>query len=509
MFSSNAAVIEQVLSQFDVSINLSLNEQVRHLVNDTRDVNAGDIFCAVNGTAQKGRAYIADALAKNCDLILVECDSANEHAQSSEQFNALGNSVAIIEFYQLNQQLFELAKAFYQAPQNALTMIGITGTNGKTSTSQMIAQLLDTSGKSCSVIGTNGAGKVAQLSPINNTTPGASQLHQLLQEFREAQQSHIAMEVSSHALAQGRVTASLFDTAIFTNLTRDHLDYHQTMENYAQAKYQIFTQTAAQIAIVNGDDEQAKRWLSVWSKNQSVLVYGRSNSVTDFDLFVQAKAIKHLPQGVEFQLHTHLGDISINSKIMGDFNIDNLLAAISVLLIEKVSLSDIAKAVQSLTPVIGRMEAFVGANKPVAIVDYAHTPDALENALQACRQHCHGALWLVFGCGGDRDKGKRPLMGRIAEANSDHIIVTNDNPRTESAENIAQDILAGCQQPEKITVLLERQQAVMSALNKAKKEDVVLLAGKGHEDYIIMGDQHIPYNERALVRSFYAHGAAS
>ena len=509
MFSSNTAFIEQLLEQFNVSVNVTLNEQVRHLVNDTREINAGDIFCAVNGTIQKGRAFIADALAKNCHLILVECDSADQHGQCSSQLNAQGKAVAVIEFYELNLHLFELAKAFYQTPQHALTMIGITGTNGKTSTSQMIAQLLDASGKRCSVIGTNGAGKVAHLSPINNTTPGASQLHQLLQEFTEAQQSHVAMEVSSHALAQGRVTAPLFDTAIFTNLSRDHLDYHQTMENYAQAKYQIFSQTAGQIAIVNGDDVQAKRWLSAWSNEQTVLVYGRGDSITQFDLFAQAKAIKHLPQGVEFQLHTHLGDIKISSQIMGDFNIDNLLAAISVLLIEKISLSDIAKAVLSLTPAIGRMEAFVGDEKPVAIVDYAHTPDALENALQACRQHCHGALWVVFGCGGDRDKGKRPLMGKIAEANSDHIIVTNDNPRTENAENIAQDILAGCHQPEKITVLLDRQQAVISALNKAKKEDVVLLAGKGHEDYIIMGDQHIPYNERALVRSFYAHGAAS
>lgn len=509
MFSSTAQFVEKVLAEFEMSVKLTFSQQVRHLVNDTREINAGDIFCAVNGTVQKGRDFIDDALAKNCDLILVECESANEHGQNTTQLNARGKAVAILEFYQLNQHLFELAKAFYQAPQNALTMIGITGTNGKTSTSQMIAQLLDASHKSCSVIGTNGAGKVSQLSPINNTTPGASQLHQLLQQFTEAKQTHVAMEVSSHALEQGRVTAPLFDTAIFTNLSRDHLDYHQTMDNYAKAKYQIFTQSAAQVAVVNGDDEQAKRWLNVWPINQTVVVYGRGDSVSHHDLFVQAKAIKHLPQGVEFQLHTHLGDIRVTSKIIGDFNIDNLLAAISVLLIEKIALSDIAKAVQSLTAVIGRMEAFSAANQPVAIVDYAHTPDALENALQACRQHCHGALWVVFGCGGDRDKGKRPLMGKIAEANSDHIIVTNDNPRTENAESIAQDILAGCHQPEKITVLLERQQAVMSALKKAKKEDVVLLAGKGHEDYIIMGDQHIPYNERALVRSFYAHGAAS
>jgi UDP-N-acetylmuramoyl-L-alanyl-D-glutamate--2,6-diaminopimelate ligase len=509
MFSSNAQFIERVLSEFKLSVKLTLNEQVRHLVNDTRDVKPGDIFCAVNGTQQKGRDYIADALAKNCHLVLVECDFSKEHGQVTNQENSQGIQITIIEFYQLNYHLFNLAKTFYNAPQSKLAMIGITGTNGKTSTSQMIAQLLDSCGKNCSVIGTNGAGKIAALTPINNTTPGASQLHKVLQQFEEDKQSHVAMEVSSHALEQGRVNAQLFDIAIFTNLSRDHLDYHQTMETYAQAKYQLFTQSEDQVAIVNGDDLQAQQWLNTWSDQQELLVYGRRHSITQFQAFAQASEIKHLSQGVEFKLNTHLGDINITSQLIGDFNIDNLLAAISVLLVEKITLADIAMAVKSLTSVIGRMESFVSSNMPLAIVDYAHTPDALENALLACRQHCKGALWVVFGCGGDRDKGKRPLMGQIAESNSDNVIVTNDNPRTEDAEQIAQDILEGCENPEKITVLLERQKAVVSALKKAKKEDVVLLAGKGHEDYIIMGDQHIPYNERALVRSFYAHGAAS
>jgi UDP-N-acetylmuramoyl-L-alanyl-D-glutamate--2,6-diaminopimelate ligase len=373
----------------------------------------------------------------------------------------------------------------------------------------MIAQLLDVCDLNCSVIGTNGAGKVEQLSPINNTTPGASQLHQLLEQFVEQKQSHVAMEVSSHALAQGRVTAQLFDTAIFTNLSRDHLDYHQTMESYAEAKFQIFSQSKKQNAVINGDDIQAKMWLENWSKGQQVIVYGRGDKIPTFENYVQARHIRHLAEGVEFQLSTHLGDIKIRSQLIGDFNIDNLLAAISVLMFEKISLNEIADAVKTLSPVIGRMEPFVNENMPLAIVDYAHTPDALRNALIACRQHCEGSLWVVFGCGGDRDIGKRPLMGEVAELQSDHVIVTNDNPRTENAEKIAEDILEGCQQPKNITVLLERQQAVISALKKAKKEDVVLLAGKGHEDYIIMGDQHIPYNERELVHSIYAHGAAS
>ncbi|MEW6989263.1 UDP-N-acetylmuramoyl-L-alanyl-D-glutamate--2,6-diaminopimelate ligase [Colwelliaceae bacterium 6441] len=509
MFSSNAHAIEQLLLKFGITVELNIAEQVRHLVNDTRSLNSGDIFCAINGTVQKGADFIQQALAKNCHLVIVECDLAEQHGQQSEQVNLDKTKVTIIQFYQLNQQLFNLAKAFYQAPQDKLNIIGITGTNGKTSTSQIIAQLLGACDRPCSVIGTNGAGQINALTPINNTTPGAPQLHQLLHQFKENKQSHVAMEVSSHALEQGRVTAQLFDTAIFTNLSRDHLDYHQTMAKYADAKFQVFSQSEQQIAVLNGDDLQAQAWLENWSNSQPVFVFGRSENISQYPAFAQANQIQHRADGVAFLLNTHLGEINVTSQLIGDFNIDNLLAAISVLLIEKISLVDIATAVKALSPVVGRMESFIQADMPLAIVDYAHTPDALKNALIACRQHCKGSLWVVFGCGGDRDIGKRPLMGAIAELQSDHVIVTNDNPRNESAEKITDDILKGCQHPEKITVLLERQQAVMSALKKAKKEDVVLLAGKGHEDYIIMGEQHIHYNERELVRSIYAHGAAS
>jgi len=509
MFSSDSLHIQQVLSLFNIAAKVELSPRIRHLVNDTRSLKEGDIFCAINGTKLAGRDFIPQALTKNCQLILVECDDIAAHGKHSSEVNDLQQAVVVIEFYQLNKQLFELAKCFYQSPQQQLNIIGITGTNGKTSTSQMIAKLLAGSGKKCSVIGTNGAGQVDQLQPIVNTTPGATELHQILNDFVEQKQQYVAMEVSSHALEQGRVRAPLFVTAVFTNLSRDHLDYHQTMTNYAQAKFQLFSQSAAQMAVINGDDSYAQQWLNSWAEQQNMIVYGRGSDINKYEKHLQAVDIQHKHDGVKFKLNSHLGSINITSPLIGDFNIDNLLAAIAVLVNENIVLKNIAEAVKTLTPVDGRMEGFSATGLPLAVVDYAHTPDALENALIACRQHCQGALWVVFGCGGDRDAGKRPLMGEIAERQSDHVIVTNDNPRTENPEEIASQILAGCKQPEKVTVILTRQQAVLSALKKAKTNDVVLLAGKGHEDYIIVGKQHIPYNERELVRSTYAHGAIS
>ena len=509
MFNSNGKMISELLAQFAINIELELSEQTRHLVNDSRALAAGDIFCAVNGTTAQGRAFIPQALAADCHLVLLETDNDAEHGNLAMRQSASGFAVPVIEFYRLNQQLFQLASAFYQQPQQKLTMIGVTGTNGKTSTSQLIAKLLTANGLRCSVIGTNGAGQVEQLTPINNTTPGATELMHWLQQFVEQGQSAVAMEVSSHALDQRRVAAELFDVAVFTNLSRDHLDYHHSMEHYAEAKFQIFAANGKQTAIVNGDDATAQQWLANWRHPQTLMVYGRNSAVSQYAQFLYASGISHHAQGVSFTLKTHLGDSLINTKLIGDFNIDNLLAAIAVLLNAEVSLASIAQSVQLLTAIPGRMESFSAANMPLAVVDYAHTPDALENALKACRQHCQGQLWLVFGCGGDRDSGKRPLMGQIAEANSDNIIITNDNPRTESPQAIADDILSGCQQPEKITVMLERQQAVLAALRQATSDDVVLLAGKGHEDYLIIGEQEFSYNERELVRSTYADGALS
>jgi len=474
------------------------------LVNDTRKIKAGDVFCAVIGSQQDGNDYIAQAIDSGCSLIIAECKRAEQHGNMVYLPKAgSDNRIPQVYFYQLNNQLFSFAKAYYQNPQHEMTMIGITGTNGKTSTSQIVAKLLASCQERTAVIGTNGAGQIDALQALENTTPAATQLHQLMAEFSVDGCKNIAMEISSHALEQKRVMADLLDIAVFTNLTRDHLDYHKTMDNYADAKYQIFSHDSAQIAIINGDDEQAKYWLATWPNKQPVIVYGKAASISQYCAYVQACDIEMKASGVKFTLNTHLGQQKIESALIGDFNVENLLAAIAVLLSKNIPLSDIASAVKSLTPIIGRMEAFNAKSKATTIVDYAHTPDALVSALRACRSHCRGELWVVFGCGGDRDKGKRPMMAQAAENFADHVVFTVDNPRNEKAEDIIVDMLAGCKNPEKVTTLLNRESAILATLSKAKADDMVLLAGKGHEEYIIIGNEKIMYNEREFVKSIY------
>ncbi|WP_019027209.1 UDP-N-acetylmuramoyl-L-alanyl-D-glutamate--2,6-diaminopimelate ligase [Colwellia piezophila] len=504
--------------------SIDLSNFVGDLHNDSRLIVTGDIFCAIIGHQQDGRHYIERAISQGAKLIIAECDSATEHGEIEANSNSVG--IVIVKFYQLNQQLFSLTKAYYQAPEDKMTIVGITGTNGKTTTSQLLAQMLTEQQKPCAIIGTNGAGGIGNLQPIENTTPGACELHQLLNSFNDEHSihgkfSHVAMEVSSHALSQRRVHADLFDIALFTNLTRDHLDYHGTMASYGAAKKQIFTGDNKQVAVINFDDEQAKTWLENWPEQQVLWLYGREDKITSYQYYVTAKNIHRHSFGVSFQLSSHLGDVEITSPLLGDFNIDNLLAAISALLIQGVSLVDIAKLVKKVSAIAGRMEATSVSGLATAVVDYAHTPDALEKALQACRQHCTGSLYVVFGCGGDRDKGKRPLMAQAAEKYADYVVVTNDNPRTEDAQSIANDIVAGFTYPdaEKISVILAREQAVVNTLKKAKAGDIVLLAGKGHEDYVIVpkhddhgaiiGTEKLPYNERLVVSHYYQQQLAS
>lgn len=514
--SITAFSINNALLEFSIVLDIEL-EQVaqRNLINDTRSIKAHDIFCAVIGSEQDGRKYIEEAIKLGADMVIAQCLDVEQHGCIAledmivDEDTQQTRTVAIIDFYQLDCHLFALAKSYYQNPQDQLRMIGITGTNGKTSTSQIIAQLLNGCKQNCAVIGTVGAGLLGDLTEINNTTPGATQLHQLLSDFTQKNVSHVAMEISSHALTQHRVTPQLIDVAVFTNLSRDHLDYHKTMANYADAKYQLFSHESSQIAVINGDDLQAKTWLNNWSSEEIVFVYGRSHNIKHFSHFVHASDIKHTCAGVTFLLDTHLGSIHINSPLMGDFNIDNLLAAIAVLLTQNYSLDNVNQAITKLQPIIGRMESFSLKGKPTAIVDYAHTPDALSNALIACRQHCLGELWVVFGCGGNRDKGKRSLMGEVAELHADHVVVTNDNPRHESANDIIDDILLGFKMPDKATVILDREAALMSTLALAKPDDMVLLAGKGHEDYIIIGNEKMSYNERQLVKKAYLNEALS
>lgn len=504
MYKPSAQFMVELLYEFSIKLpeNLPLTSEFGDLTNDTRQLNNGDVFCGIIGHAVDGRNYIADAISKGASLVLAECVDEHEHGNITFE-----QDVAVVSFYQLNRNLFMLASAYYQTPQAKLTMIGITGTNGKTSTSQLLGQILTNCQKPCAIIGTNGSGMVGDLQITENTTPSATDLVQLFKQFTLQSITHLAMEVSSHALEQGRVNGNAFDVTVFTNLSRDHLDYHGTMADYAAAKRQLFTQDDKQVAVLNGDDQQIKTWLATWSGAQSNLwLYGQSDIVRHSSQFISCANIKHRSHGVDFTLNTHLGDIDIHSPLLGDFNVDNLLAVIAVLLIEGLSLENIAQEITRIEATAGRMEAFSAkrvSTAPTAVVDYAHTPDALEKALQACRQHCCGHLYVVFGCGGDRDKGKRALMAQVAEKHADHLVITNDNPRNEAPMSIINDILSGLSSQEKSQVIVDREQAVLATLGKANQGDVVLLAGKGHENYILLNKEKIDYNERKVVQNFF------
>lgn len=533
----------ELLSALPKPLFDGLNEALNtnKITNDSRTVMKNDIFCAVIGNESDGRNFITKAIVQGASVVLRQCDTRAEHGaiivrpvnqlinheDMSKRSTDLINNIIIIDIYELNDCLFNVAQAFYQYPDESMKMIGITGTNGKTSTAIILAQLLHACENKVAVIGTVGAGVLPHLAPITNTTPGATETLSLIHDFKRENVSHLAMEVSSHALDQKRVIPDLFNIAVFTNLSRDHLDYHVNMAAYADAKFSLFNSQKSQVSIINGDDKYAKTWLNnrtAFVGSRVLIVFGKNQTIAQqySQGYVLANNLKYSTNGLTFTLKTHIGQCIINSPLLGDFNVDNLLAAIAVLISLDFSLNNIQSAIKVLTPIVGRMETFSSENRPLAIVDYAHTPDGLENALIAAKKHSQSTLldskdaldndcltqrdtklWLVFGCGGDRDKGKRAEMGTIAEQYADHIILTNDNPRTEAPQEIFNDILMGCNKPGAISIISNRSLAVKAAFEKANPNDCILFAGKGHEEYIIVGDDKKPYNERKLVQTYY------
>ncbi|WP_068544875.1 UDP-N-acetylmuramoyl-L-alanyl-D-glutamate--2,6-diaminopimelate ligase [Thalassotalea crassostreae] len=508
MANNFAFSLKSTLAKFDIELP---EIATKNLVNDSRTIDKGDIFAAVDGTYLQGTKFINKAIAQGAVAVIAQCNEKSQHGDIkyvSEQ----DNTAMVIYFYQLDELLSKVSAYYYGEPYKSMAVIGVTGTNGKTSCSQLIAQLLETFNSNAAIIGTNGAGKLSSLQKIDNTTPGPAQLQQLLAQFKSENISTVAMEVSSHALSQNRVDSDIIDVAVFTNLSRDHLDYHGDMESYGLAKQKLFSGSEEQVWVLNVDDEYGQRWDQQLNPANPRILYSISSKISEAQMirsnskYLSAGNIKCHSRGVTFDLKSSWGEVTVTSRLLGRFNVANLLAAIAVLLNQGYELAEIAQNCQQLTAVDGRMEAFTAPDKPTAVVDYAHTPDGLEQALLASKEHCDGELWVVFGCGGDRDKGKRPMMGKIAECFADHIVLTNDNPRSENPESITADINNGILAKQKVKVIIDRQQAVISALQQAKKDDMVLLAGKGHEDYLIIGEQTLPYYEREVVSQFYQRG---
>jgi len=457
---------------------------LRHLQLDSRRVTEGDVFVALPGTREHGNNYIEQALAQGAALVL--SDSAAELRSQDERIVVLDD---------LQAQMPQLAARFYQQPQQQLQLIGITGTNGKSSTSCFVNQLAEHCDTRSAVIGTLGYGHWQQLTPLQNTTPHYIEIQRILAEFAASKRELVAMEVSSHALVQQRVAGLQFQVAVFTNLSRDHLDYHGSMAEYGQAKSLLFQPEMSRCAVLNVSDALGK---ALASRNDiPVWAYGKAEDCQGYSRFLGYHQLTATAQGFQCLLTSQAGEHKLQLPLLGEFNIQNALAAISSLLALGYDLTELLHAASSLQPLAGRMEQFPFNHGVTVVVDYAHTPDALQQALQALRQHCGGRLWCVFGCGGDRDKGKRPLMGQLAQQYADHCI---DNPRSEAPLQICQDIAAGMQDADNYRIEPDRRLAIKLALASAQPGDVILLAGKGHETTQIIGHEQQHYDERAYVR---------
>lgn len=458
---------------------------VHRLQLDSRKVTSGDTFVAINGHAMDGRQFIADAVARGANLVLAQADPNHGHAKVD-----YCDQIPVVYLAGLDTYLSALAGRLYAGHQNQV--IAVTGTNGKTTISQLIAQWLELLGERAAVMGTTGNGFLAQLAEAANTTGNAIDIQAMLHQFAEQGARYTAMEVSSHGLVQGRVKAVPFIAGVFSNLSRDHLDYHGDMQAYAEAKQSLFTEHDCQQAIINVDDPIGAQWARAqWPHLVGVSLL----TPPDTPQRVWAKTIQYAEQGIQIDFDGSWGAGQLQVPLIGEFNACNVLLALSTLLSLGFAKSALLASAHRLKPVIGRMELFSAEHRPKIVVDYAHTPDALEKALLALRVHCTGKLWVIFGCGGDRDTGKRPMMAAIAERCADQIIFTDDNPRSESASAIIAEMQAGLKYANAY-VEHDRFKALQHAFEHADEQDIILLAGKGHEDYQVLADQTVHYSDR-------------
>ena len=463
---------------------------IRELTLDSRNVRAGDLFLAVPGARVDGREHIADALKRGAAAVAYEVQGTTVLPITD---------VPMIPVKGLIAQLSDIAGRFYGEPSRQLDLIGVTGTNGKTSVTQLVAQALDLLGQHCGLIGTLGTGFYGQLQSGRLTTPDPIAVQATLNDLKKGGAKAVAMEVSSHALEQGRVAALAFDIVVMTNLSRDHLDYHGSMQAYQAAKARLFAWQNLRCRVVNLDDEFGRELAT--HKGDSRLI---SYSLIDPAASLYCREAKFDDDGVRAVLVTAQGEHMLRSRLLGRFNLSNLLAAVGTLMAMDHPLDEILKVTAQLEGPVGRMQRLGGGSKPLVVVDYAHTPDALEKVLEALRPHAQGKLLCLFGCGGDRDRGKRPLMAEVAERLADRVLVTDDNPRSEPAQQIFNDIRPGFTDAGSVEFIAGRGPAIAHLIATAKADDVIVLAGKGHEDYQeIDGERHdfsdLVEAEKALV----------
>ena len=463
-----------------------LRTPVTRITSDSRQVRNGDAFAAYPGERTDGRSFIPDAIARGARSVLWEQEGA---AWKPEW------KVANAPVPGLKLRLGAIADVVYGHPSQFMWIVGVTGTNGKTSCAHWIAQGLHSVERRAAILGTLGNGLVGFLRPALNTTPDAALLHEMLAQLRSVGTEAVAMEVSSHGIDQGRVNGVLFEVALFTNLSRDHLDYHGSMAAYGAAKSRLMSWPGLRIAVINADDGFGRSLIDAsHDKGRKIMSYGFGSAD------VCGSGLRCDARGISFAVRTPWGPGEVTSSLVGEFNASNLLAVLSVLLASGVSLEAALAFLRHVEAPAGRMQRLGGdGDAPLVVIDYAHTPDALEKVLTSLRPAvAEGAkLVCVFGCGGDRDPGKRPQMGAIAGRLADWVVITDDNPRSEDPVSIAAAIVDGVRESgnRDFRVLLERSEAIARAIRDARDGDVVLLAGKGHETYQERNGERQPFND--------------
>jgi UDP-N-acetylmuramoyl-L-alanyl-D-glutamate--2,6-diaminopimelate ligase len=459
---------------------------------DDRQVKPGFLFLAYQGTSVNGSLYIDKAIKNGASAIITDDETIINH----------NFAVPVFHLSALRQLISTIAARFYHEPSKNLSVIGVTGTNGKTTVAYLLMQAYNLLGEKSAYVGTLGMGNMHEMKETGLTTPGPIEIQQYCSSLKNQQVERLVMEVSSHSLEQSRVDAICFEQAIFTNITHDHLDYHGTFENYLQAKAKLFQFETLKSVLINADDAMCKSFVKACKAQTRVYTYGLKPSA---DIHVQSK--KWTLNGMSLEVASPWGQISLNSSLLGEFNVYNILAVFGSLMANGFELNAVAEVIEQLQAAPGRMQ--VVSKQPLVIVDYAHTPDALEKVLSTLKQFKAktraGNLWVVFGCGGNRDPFKRPLMGNIAYQYADWMVVTSDNPRKEQPEQIISEIISQLpidEDSSKVMTIVDRKLAIISCLEDAHEDDIVLIAGKGHEDYQIIGEEKIFFSDQYVVREF-------
>ena len=465
------------------------------IVLDSRKIEAGFLFLACQGATNHGLDFCEQVAAAGAVAIAFDSATAKSLPESL--------AIPIIPVANLASHLGEIANRFFGFPSQQIKVVGVTGTNGKSTVAWLLAQCLHTLGMPCAYAGTLGYG----LGEIDNdddmTSPDVVEMHRRLAGFVAQGAEYAALEVSSHALDQRRIDGVRFDTTLFTNLSRDHLDYHGDMRAYGEAKAKLFIEHPASRRIINLDSEFGTR-LASRCREEVITASTHFDRVANGRPYVFVRSVVSNQSGSELALQTAWGDARVDLPLVGDFNVANAVLVLACLLAADVELQEACDALSQASAPPGRMQRVVAGDAAAVYIDYAHSPDALEVALRALRAHTRGRLYCVFGCGGDRDTGKRPRMGRVAERLADALVITNDNPRGEEPAQIIADIVAGLSNAHGATIIEDRGAAIAWAITQAGTNDVVLIAGKGHENYQIMGDERRDFSDYATAAGHLA-----